>query len=177
MKKIILSAIVALSALAADAQVWGGGSIGFGVKDFDAADKSQVSYEIAPEIGYSLNEKWDVAIALRYQSVSNVGGVDNSDVDIYTINPYARYTFATSGIASFFVEGTLGFSSTKSSGSDAVTGFNIGVRPGVKFTVSDKIDLVSKLGFLGYETKKDNYNEFGFSVDNTNISLGVYYKF
>lgn len=177
MKKIILSAIVALSALAADAQVWGGGSIGFGVKDYDATDKSQVSYEIAPEIGYSLNEKWDVAIALKAQIVNNVAGADNKDVNIYSVNPYARYTFATSGIASFFVEGGFSFSSTKVSGSDAVTGFSIGVRPGVKIALSEKVALVSKLGYLEYETKEDTYKKFGFNLDNTNISLGVFYNF
>lgn len=177
MKKIILSAIVALSALAADAQVWAGGSISFGVKDYDATDKSQISYEISPEIGYSLNEKWDVAIALSADITNNVLGVADKDLTIYSINPYARYTFATTGIASFFVEGGFTFGSAKESHSDAKTSFSIGVRPGVKIALSDKVSLVSKLGFLEYETVKDTYNNFGFSFDNTDISLGVYYNF
>lgn len=176
MKKIILSAIVALSALAADAQVWGGGTIGFGVKDNDAADKTELSYEIGPEIGYSINEKWDIAIALKAQVVNNAGGVSGKDVNNYTVNPYVRYTFANSGIASFFVEGTLSFSSNKMSGSDAVTGFGIGVRPGVKFAISDKVFLVSKLGYLGYQSQKYAFKAFGFNANNS-ISLGMFYNF
>lgn len=176
MKKIILSAIVALSALAADAQVWAGGSIGFGIIDYDNAEKSEVSYELMPEVGYSLNEKWDVAVALGIRSISNVDGT-TQDQTIYKINPYARYTFATSGIASFFVEGGFFFSSTKKSGSDAVTGFTIGVRPGVKFDVTENISLVSRIGFLGYGSQKDSYNQFSFGIDDTKLSLGMYYSF
>lgn len=176
MKKIIISVLVAVCAISANAQTWVGGSLGFDVKDFDATDESQTIIEVSPEVGYSINSKWDVAVALEFGHITNFNGTKDADITTYGIQPYARYTFAKSGIASFFVDGYVDFGSYKPKGVDATTSFGIGVRPGVKVALSKDVCLVSTLGNLGYNTVKDSYNEFGFNVDNTTIKFGIYFS-
>ena len=176
MKKIILSAIVAVCALSANAQFWGGGSVGFDVTDYKVAPESQMTLNIAPEVGYSINEKWDAAVALRFGLINNEGGRKDFNTTTFEVMPYARYTFAEAGIAKFFVDGYVGFGSVKPKGVDATTSFSVGVRPGVKVALSDDICLVSTLGNLGYKTVKDSYNQFGFNLDNA-INFGIYFNF
>ena len=105
MKKIILSALVAVCAMTANAQAWFGGSVGFSMTDGDNYNETQTDFGIKPEIGYTLNENWDVAVGLGFGSITNQGGVKDNNATEFTIAPYARYTFAKSGIASFFVDG------------------------------------------------------------------------
>ncbi|MBQ0102652.1 MAG: outer membrane beta-barrel protein [Prevotellaceae bacterium] len=174
MKKIILSALVAVCAMTVNAQVWVGGSLGFDVKDYEGSDESQSTISLKPEVGYTLNDNWDVAVALGFTSISNAGGVKDKNLTEFTINPYARYTFAKAGIASFFVDGGISYGSVKPKGGDAQSTFTILVRPGVKVALSEKIGLVSHLGSLGYKTVEDSYNEFGLGVDNM-VDFGIYF--
>jgi len=177
MKKVILSAIVALSALTANAQYWAGGKLGFDVTDFNGASESQLVFSVAPEVGYTINEKWDAAVALNFSLTNNYGGVKDANITEFGVEPYARYTFAEAGIAKFFVDGYVGFGSYKPKGVDATTTFKVGVRPGVKVALSDDVCLVSTLGNLGYKTVKDTYDKFGLNVDNTAINFGLYFNF
>ena len=73
MKKIILTALVAVASLSANAQVWLGGSLGFNYTKQSikgGSDASMTTFSIAPEIGYSLNDKWDLALALNESLIS-----------------------------------------------------------------------------------------------------------
>lgn len=176
MKKIILSALVAVCALTANAQVWMGGSVGFGMTDYEATDKSQIDFKIAPEIGYTLNENWDVAVGLGFAQTNNYLGVKDANTTTFAVEPYARYTFAKAGIASFFVDGGISFGSVKPKNVDATTSFAVGICPGFKVALSDDVCLVTRIGKLGYETVKDTYNKFGFGVDNTTINFGLYWN-
>ena len=185
MKKIILSAIVAVCAISANAQVWAGGKLGFNVTSGDLYPETETQFTIAPEIGYTINDKLDVAVALDLSLIKNsltlselYGVPTNKDCNAteFSVEPYARYTFAEAGIAKFFVDGYVGFGSYKPKGVDATTTWKFGVRPGVKVALSDDICLVSTLGNLGYKTVKDNYNKFGFNLDNA-ITFGIYFNF
>ena len=180
MKKVILAAIIAFTSMAASAQVWMGGSLGL---NFTKPEGGEVatSFSIAPEVGYTLSDKWDIAIALNESLTITDGASANS----ISVEPYARYTFAKTGIVSFFVDGGFGIGSAAVAVGDgddeeevgSAFAFSIGFKPGVKFAVSEKITLVAKLGFLGYEQVKDSYSNFGLSVDNNALSLGMYWSF
>lgn len=55
MKKIMMIAVMAVAALAANAQTWVGGTIGLNTEktQFESTDLSSgTSFQIAPEIGY-----------------------------------------------------------------------------------------------------------------------------
>lgn len=185
MKKLLIAAFIAMTAMAANAQSWIGGSLGI---DFTTpkGGETVTSISICPEYGYSINDKWDIAVALE-EEVSFIG---DYDVNVLTIEPYARYTFAKAGIASFFVDGGVGFGCeyTNYEGEmldNTAWGFSIGFKPGVKLSVTDNLSLVAKLGFLGYKRFEasdeyldaSSYDSFGLNVDGNALSFGVYWSF
>lgn len=176
MKKVILFAVIALTSMAANAQLWLGGSLGLEFLKPEGGE-TITSFTISPEVGYTLSEKWDIAIALNENLVSSDGETANS----ISVEPYARYTFAKSGIASFFVDGGFSVGSVEYSDGnwydESVTAFAIGVRPGVKLTISENISFAAKLGFLGYQKVEDSYDAFGFNVNNNALSFGMYWSF
>lgn len=195
MKKVILAALVAVASLSASAQVYVGGQLGFATgKAGDGADNT-MKFTIAPEIGYNINEKFAVGIAIGFttQNGSFYGAnpVTNEPVEgipmsatkfaksasCFSFAPYARYTFAKTGIASFFVDGGFAASFYNNDGGNV---WNISVRPGVKLSASEKVDFVASIGALGYtfaSEKAGKFNVFGLGVDNTAIKFGVYYNF
>ena len=181
MKKVFLATIVAMGSLVANAQMWVGGAVGFNIEDPDVGDKI-TSITIAPEIGYSLNEKWDLAAAFNF-SHEKQGKIKDWG---WTIEPYARYTFAEVGIAKFFVEGAVAYGSEEKTIVNELTGktstadgwqFVVGVRPGIKVDVNDNLAVVTKLGILGYKYVNDIGKEFGANVNANALSLGLIWKF
>ena len=123
MKKIILTALVAVASLSANAQVWLGGSLGFGHENVKDTSK-ETTFTIAPEVGYKLNDNWDIAIGLGFgfENYDPEKGVQIKTTSI-SVNPYARYTFAKAGIASFFVDGGFNVGHVKE---DIKNGYNLG---------------------------------------------------
>ena len=179
MKKILLAAVVAFSSLAANAQIWVGGSLGaeFSKKDVDGA-KTESTFTISPEVGYTLSDKWDIAVAINTTLEDN--GYEN--LTTFSVEPYARFTFAQMDNVSFFVDGGFAFGTKDvmndiTGKKDDQTSFKVGVRPGVKFAVNEKLGLVAKLGWLGYETVKDSHDAYGLNVSGAALSFGAYYCF
>lgn len=176
MKKVILAIVVALTSMAASAQVWMGGSLGL---DFTKPEggKTITSFTISPEVGYTLSDKWDIAIAIN----ENLVACDGESANSISVEPYARYTFAKAGIASFFVDGGVAIGSVGYSNGEwldeSVMAYTIGFRPGVKLAVSEKVGLVAKLGFLGWQKVEDSYSSFGLNVNNNALSFGMYWSF
>lgn len=186
MKKVILAALVAVASLSANAQVYVGGSLGFATgKAGDGADNIS-KFAILPEVGYSFNEKWAAGIQIGFTTANGDFNADGfpitnpkwgKSLSEFTVSPYARFTFAKTGIASFFVDGGFVAKFLNNSRGNV---WQIGVRPGVKLSASEKVDFVAQLGYLGYSWKSKNAgkgNVFGLGVDNTAINFGVYYNF
>lgn len=173
MKKILVAAVVAFSSLAANAQIWMGGSLGFDYTDNDNS-KAVTTFTISPEVGYTLDEKWDLGLAINANFKSVEDG-DNSEA--FTVEPYARYTFAKAGIASFFVDGGFYVGTSNMETDDDVMTWGVGVRPGVKVALADNVSLVTKLGWLGYKDVEDTYSKLGFNVNNNALSFGLYWNF
>ena len=178
MKKFFMMAALAVASMTASAQIYVGGSLGYNsVKATEDAEKTS-TFSIKPEVGYNLDENWAVGIQLGYTSADD----GKSTVSEFEIAPYARYTFAKSGIASFFVDGGIQYVSL---GSDAKgSTFGVGFRPGVKIAASEKVDLVAKLGYLGYKSANDDAQvagytkeQIGFNIDNTSLEFGVFFNF
>ncbi len=192
MKKIILAAVVAVSSLSANAQVWLGGSLGFNYNKAEAkiagvtVDVKTTKFSIAPEIGYTLSDKWDIALALEESYASQK---DGESMNSFSVNPYARWTFAKSGKVSFFLDGGfkvgvqnnfLDDNNVIQDVDDDITVWGIGVRPGIKFAASDKVSLVASFGGLGFQqTKWGDFkdSDLGFNVDGNALKFGFYYTF
>ena len=178
MKKIILTALVAIASITANAQVWVGGQLGFSVTNNDATDKNLTEFTIAPEIGYSLSDKWDIAIALgdKYSKPEDFDATND-----FFVNPYARYTFFQTGKVGFFLDGGFSIKTGDITVDDVTledeTMFGVGIRPGVKFAASDKVTFVASFGGLGYKKVEDEYSKFGFNVNGNALQFGCYYSF
>ena len=80
MKKIVLSIIVALIAITANAQVYVGGTFGVGSDkvETEGTEVKNTTFKILPEVGYELNEDWSVGTVVGYEynlkSASNLNG-------------------------------------------------------------------------------------------------------
>lgn len=184
MKKLFLTLLVAVGSLTASAQVYVGGSVGFW-RDTDA---NNTSLYIAPEVGYSLSDKWDLGLGLgyiyTYEGYETHAG-DGIKGNAFVVEPYGRWNYAEFGPVSLFLDMGFGIATFKTKGiDDADTAWNIGVKPGLKVSLAKQIDFVAHLGFLGYRGSDDDldikvYGDdgFGFNFNSTSVTFGVYYNF
>lgn len=199
MKKVFLTLAIALGvATASNAQdannMWVGGTAGVWSSKVQGSD-SQLSFKVMPEFGFILNENMGVGIALggahTHTSVDNGLGFDGNtlntkeSVNTYTINPFLRYTFLKGDMGSLFFDAGAAYKYSKvTNGGSRSEGLEVGFRPGVAVNVSDRIAIIGKFGFLGWQydhTKtgkvKTHSNDFGFDFDMSNIQLGMNLRF
>ena len=184
MKKIVMMAVMAVAAVSANAQVWVGGEVGFGTSHVNG-ESTDKEFFVKPEVGYSLNDKFDVALAVGYSYASekefSKSGkkISGSNANTWEINPYVRYKFVKAGNFFAFVDGGLNYSTIHFQGvKNNVNQFGVSVVPGIAYSVSDKVTLVSHLGeglYYDHVWMKDvaRGNEFGFKLLNQ-ISFGAY---
>lgn len=184
MKKLILSLVVAMTSIAASAQVYVGGEVGF----WRNYDDNKTTFSINPHIGYTLDEDWALGLGIGYTHDYMKGAAVNS----FQVEPYARYTFAKFGNVSLFLDGGFGFETGKydTDGAESQNAWYVGIRPGVKVSLTDELDFVAHCGFLGYRNADDHYDVvsdrgyssfgqdgFGFDVDGNSLTFGLYYNF
>ena len=173
MKKIFAVALVAMMTLAANAQVYVGGSLGYKANKATEDASTVNTFTFAPEIGYNLSEKRSIGLGIDFTS---------KDVEDFTstamgVDVYGRYNYLTTGMATLFVEGGVGFTAYNH---DRGNNFSLGIRPGISVALSDKLSLVAKTGVLGYSKDSDKLgggSSFGIGVDNSDLSLGLFYNF
>lgn len=173
MKKILVMAAIAMVSMTVNAQMWVGGNIGYNYNDNGAGTETNY-LSISPEVGFSLSDKWDLGLNLDYEMGKVKNGVTLHE---FSFNPYARFTFAKSGIASFFIDGGIRLGAQKVKNvNDADIIFGFGFQPGIALHVSDRVSLVTKIGSLGYRRVGDA-STVGFNVNNEAITFGAYYSF
>ena len=186
MKKFLVMIVVALATISANAQIYVGGELGVW-RDTDA---DQTAFTLAPGAGYEFNEKWAAGGELLFSTVTD-------DYTKFAIAPYARWTFFNSDRVKLFLDMGFGISVTnfdnkvfvdvEESGDgditieadDDVTGFRIGVQPGIAFKLNKHFSVLAKVGFLGYdnEYEKAGREGFGMKLNGENLSFGIEYTF
>lgn len=186
MKKLFLSLIVAVCSLAASAQVYVGGQVGL----WRNTDANHTSFKLAPELGYKLSDQWDLGLSIGFAH----NYYDDTKVNGFEVDPYVRYTVAKAGPVSFFLDGGFGFATAKVKRgdwkSDSFNQWQIGIKPGVKVSLSKKVDFIASMGFLGYRDHDDVvgpassyihsvYGEkgFGFDFKTSDLNFGLIYNF
>lgn len=158
-------------AISASAQVYVGGTMGLGSTKVGEGD-SKMSYKFVPELGYQLDENWDLGISIGYQ------GVEDGN-HTFEVAPYGRYNFTSDKLVNFFLEGGFGFAHVGGNGAD-YDKYSIGIKPGVKVTLSKHVSFISKIGFLGYQQYGEGsakVKQFGLNLNATNVQFGINYKF
>ena len=177
MKKIMLSLAMALVSVCASAQVYIGGTAGISSNKFEGGD-SKTAYALMPEIGYEFNNKWEAGleIGIKKGNVCELSAVPEATT--FIVAPYVRYTAVETKLVNLFVEGTIGYGSVSKGGGDS---YEVGIKPGLAVKLSDHVNFITKVGFLGYRGYSpdhgDNWSTFGVDVDASNISFGAIYKF
>lgn len=181
MKKILLLAALAISSIAASAQVYMGGSVGLNRN----TTENQTQFTINPEVGYNISDQWAVGASISYQYRYDDGVKSN----VFAFDPYARYTYfkAVENRVKLFVDGGVGLGLGKSKYEDhdskTVAIYSIGFRPGVAFDITNRFSLVTHFGFLGFQGCNDaaetaGYDQkFGFDFSSLNLTFGFYYNF
>ena len=176
MKKIFMTLAAVCVAATMNAQGYIGGGIGLQSTSHDG--NTNTTIKLMPEVGYNLNDSWALGIALGYGEVK--AGDDKDKV--FTVNPYARYTFAKFDKVNLFVDGSVAYAHTDYAG-DKTNAFSVGLKPGVAVNLNDKLSFVAHAGFLGYKNEKADhegakaFNTFGFDLDGSDLSFGFYYNF
>jgi len=187
MKKFLMTIAAAFVAVSMNAQLYLGGSLGFGSWSTQKllGDKSEAVFSILPEIGYNLNDQWAIGTVIGYQNnkfnnVVNIDGVNVAGHEAaFTFNPYARFTYLKAGSVNLFIDGGVDFSSA-TKGDCTYLGF--GFKPGVAINLNDKFSFVSHLGFVGYQLVNpdgddNNTSYFGLDMSGANLTFGLYYNF
>lgn len=176
MKKIVFALVMCACSMAANAQMWVGGAFGLDVNKVKSSDDATVVFNLSPEFGYELNEKWAIAGALEIAASNGAG-----KPFVFGINPFARYSFARVGIANFFIDCgmTIGLESQKAYDERECNGvIGLGARPGVKVELNKHLALEAKTGYLGYRYHASNESHtFGMGVNNESLSFGLVYEF
>lgn len=172
MKKIILTALIAVSSLAANAQVFLGGSVGFGVSKETKDAKSMTTLSIMPTIGYNFNDSWALVVDLS-ESYAKKG---DANTNTFGIGAKARWSCAKVDNFTFFLDGGLGYQTTNKDGDNFL---QIGIVPGVKYAVTKNVEFITKIGFLGYTKQLNNEkgSDFGLKFNTNALSFGMLYNF
>lgn len=189
MKKVFLTVALAAASLAASAQVYVGGEVGF----WRNTDGNHTNFNIKPEIGYNLSDKWDLGIGIGfnhdYYGMGEYNGqtLSKTKANSFEVDPYARWSFVKFGPVKLFLDMGFGINTYKVKGeimghdydSDAQVGWRVGVQPGVKVSLAKNVDFIAHMGFLGYQDADDNYGEdgFGFKFSGNNLNFGILYNF
>ena len=98
MKKMILTALVAVASLAANAQVWVGGEVGFSAtKTTIDGDKqgAAAAFNLLPEIGYTLNDKFDIALTIGLSHKNSNGKYNLEYINV----PVMAKFYVTKGLS------------------------------------------------------------------------------
>ena len=179
MKKLLLLSIFAMASVAASAQLYFGGQVGFARNATD----NITSLVIAPEVGYDFNDDWAFGGVLDYE----YGHSKGLDLNIFEISPYARYKFAKldKDKLKFFVDCGIGFGVQKATDYDTGFVYHIGFRPGVVYSFNEHWSVLAHLGQLGWEGATDKAsgtygrkNQFTWNIfDWNDLRLGFYYAF
>ncbi|MEE4197169.1 MAG: porin family protein [Bacteroidales bacterium] len=202
MKKSILLIMAFALSLSLSAQLKVGGSIGFmGQSSKITSDgttnegPTNTDITLLPNVEYMLSDNFSIGGKLGFSLDQSKNDAADSKTSLFMfhISPYARMYFPLGDKLSFFGEGGIQFArgtekvtfgSTTNDG-DTQTNFGIGVIPGLAYGLSDKVSLTLTAGFLGYQLTSINdnndpeevtkYNNYGFSINTSNISFGIKY--
>ncbi|NDV70069.1 outer membrane beta-barrel protein [Dysgonomonas sp. 25] len=185
MKKVLLIIIISLGVVnVANAQevgkLWLGGAAGVGYTKMKNAgnNTSGFNFQVLPEVGYIVNTNLSVGMAVGYGQFKYDRDVHQAiDQKKFIVKPFVRYSFLRFDRVSVFAEGGLGYEWGKpGKHMNEINTFEAGIRPGLALHLSDKINFITKVGFMGYTYSKQGdakLHDFGLNVDMEDVLFGV----
>ncbi len=186
MKKTFLVALVMVVALAANAQK---GSMYLGMNNIGGSasyvgnspefitgfwsTKSQTgaksnTISISPELGYFIQDNLAIGLAL------GLGYETEGESFQYGIAPYARYYCKTFDKFSLYGQAQLSLAGTDTENSDVY--WDLGIKPGIAYNLSDRFAITATYGFLGYAAQGDAHAG-GLRLDASTLNFGLSMSF
>lgn len=171
MKKLFLVLALAFAGIfTANAQVWVGGGLGASVQ------KNYTHFSIAPEIGYAINNQWQVALGAGYgftQTKTDVlGETVTHNTNTLALQPYVRYVATTVGKFSLFFDLCGDFGLLDDARDYAVT-----IQPGIAWMATDHWTAAFRFGKIGYDHNFYGTDGFLLNCDLAAPQIRLYYNF
>ena len=171
MKKLFLTLALAFAGiLAANAQVWVGGGLGASIQ------KNHTSLSIAPEVGYAINDQWQVALGAGYgfnqTKVDVLGETITTNTNTLALQPYVRYVATTVGKFSLFFDLCGDFGLLDDARDYAVT-----LQPGIAWMATDHWTAAFRFGKVGYDHNFYGTDGFLMNCDLAAPQIRLYYNF
>ena len=171
MKKLFLVLALAFAGIfTANAQVWVGGGLGASVQ------KNYTHFSIAPEIGYAINNQWQVALGAGYgftQTKTDVlGETVTHNTNTLALQPYVRYVATTVGKFSLFFDLCGDFGLLDDARDYAVT-----LQPGIAWMATDHWTAAFRFGKVGYDHNFYGTDGFLLNCDLAAPQIRLYYNF
>ena len=168
MKKLVLVLALAFAGiLTANAQVWVGGGLGASIQ------KNSTSFSIAPEVGYVINNHWQVALGAGYGFNQTKVLEQAVTTNTLALQPYVRYVGGTIGQKfSLFVDLCGDFGLLDDARDYAVT-----LQPGIAWQATEKFTAAFRFAKVGYD--HNFYGTDGFLLDGDLAApqIRIYYNF
>ncbi|WP_372754628.1 outer membrane beta-barrel protein [Mariniflexile sp.] len=177
-----------------------GGLINFSSQNYESqnedydSDSNQTSFFIKPDIGYAIDSNLVIGLMPGFNILNSKREGSNEEYKSngFSIAPYIRKYFAISNNFALNVQGEFMYSYQKSENkyANSVTNITsesdrnsifIGVRPGLTYSLTNKIYLNANLGSIGYYSDKSEndegitskLNNFNFNFSTSDLSFGV----
>lgn len=205
MKKLLLTAIAVFAFGFANAQestessnggfskgdVMLSGGIGFGSRS--QGDIKDNGFQVSPKVGYFITDHIVGGISLGYATLKSESNGLNPTRNLNTISygVFGRYYTTPAKQFSFFGEIHANAFSSKTKITNnfpdfpqerKVTGFQVGIAPGISYFVSKHLALETSIGLLEYSNENpdgpaDSRNSIDVGLNLSNVNLGLVYKF
>src|SRR5690554_1484913 len=187
-KSILMLMLVAFATSAAFAQtkMWVGGTLSVASSDNNTSESTAT---FMPQFGVHLNENWSLGGSLGFSSSKTEAGGIESNSNLPSIVPFARYSISQPGTFRFFGQGELPlrFYGGEVDGNDLDSYNSVGLvlRPGVGISLSERWGLTMLMPPVFSFVNTDGNSDFYLGInDGYNIqdyildtSLGIIFKF
>lgn len=179
MKRIQFILLLALFLLAAATQKASAqkAAVGGLVNAWTSSNDDRTTFSITPDIGYTLSEHWYAGVGLGYTYIEE----DELTTHGFSLAPYMRYFYHTSGKVRLYIDSTVGVAMDKPEHQDTDWGWQAGFKPGIIIGLTDRFSLAASMGFIGYRDSEDvetlGDDGWGLDLSGNSLQLGFYYSF
>ena len=169
-----------------------GGTLSFYKFDNDNSANT-TNLEIGPSLGFMVSDHLSLGVLLDYTGQYVKGGNFKPNQSIFTLGAFSRQYFPVGEQFALYVQESLSGSTGTEKDTDNgleqkfnITGFSIGVGPGIIFFPDPKLGLEAGIGLLGYDHQKrknsdtgssNSSNSYGLNFNMTSITFGLRYYF
>ncbi len=166
-RTIIIASALAMISHAASAQVYAGGSIGGAYSASESTSSKAWAVSVNPEAGYIFNENWAVGGRLNYgKSVSKTDSKylkeTKTDINLFTINPYAVY--APIHFKNFSICAEMGLELAPKQAGVEFTTFGAYITPLLTYSINEHLVLKTELSFAQLAVSGTSNGTFGFAA-------------